>query len=298
MNDLIQFDFFQASQGRLHVARAGDSDAPLIICLHGFPEYWAAWRDVMLALCGHFRIVAPDQRGFGRSFKPEGVDAYRTANMVSDLAELADELSPDRPFVLAGHDWGAAVAYAYAIANPDRLSHLVIVNGVHPACFQRAIFDDPDQRSASQYINRLRGEGAEVHMAADGFARMRKMIEGYSRTDWMDEKTRAGYLDAWAQPGAMTAMLNWYRGSPVIVPEVDEDPPESRLLAMPADALAVRVPHLVIWGEEDEALRPCCLDGLGNYAADLRIERFAGAGHWILHERPVDVAEAIRDFVG
>src|SRR5690606_22016802 len=116
-------------------------------------------------------LVAPDQRGFNLSSKPQGVDAYRAKHMVADLDSLAGVLSPDRPFVLAGHDWGASVAYAYAMAHPSRVSHLVIANGVHPFCFQRAIIEDEEQRAASQYINRLRAPEAEALLSDDGFRR-------------------------------------------------------------------------------------------------------------------------------
>ncbi|MEX0345865.1 MAG: alpha/beta fold hydrolase [Rhizobiaceae bacterium] len=297
MNTDISFRWHSGSGGRIHYAEIGDSGAPLIICLHGFPEYWAGWHEIMIALSPRYHVVAPDQRGFNLSFKPQGAAAYHTHHMVTDLVELADELSPDKPFILAGHDWGAAVAYAYAIAHPERLSHLVIANGVHPACFQRAIFDDPDQRAASQYINRLRSSGMEKRMAADNYARTLNMIEGFSHTDWMNEEIRKRYIAAWSQPGAMQAMLNWYRSSPIIVPAIGEEPPASKLLQLPDDALAIRMPHLVVWGEDDEALRPSCLEGLDRYAADLTIERISGTGHWILHERPEEVAEAIDQFV-
>ncbi len=298
MTQSIRFGHVDCGEGELHCAEAGDPAAPLIICLHGFPEYWAGWRDVMEALAGRFHLVAPDQRGFNRSFKPAGVDAYRTHHMVADLAALSGRYSPGRPFVLAGHDWGAAVAYAFAIAYPGRVSRLVVANGVHPACFQRAIFDDPAQRAASQYINKLRAPGVAVRLAEDNYAKMLRMIEGTTGANWMDEAARAGYLEAWSQPGAMEASLNWYRASPVIVPDIGAAAPKSKLLVKPPGELAVRVPHLVIWGEEDTALRPSCLDGLDAYVPDLRIERIAGAGHWILHEKPGEVAEAITRFIG
>ncbi len=296
----MQFDFHSFDTGtvRLNIASAGDRRNPLIVFLHGFPEYWAAWAPVMERLADRFFVVAPDQRGFNLSSKPDGVDAYRARHLAADLAALADDLSPDRPFVLAGHDWGASVAYAYAFQNPHRLSHLVVANGVHPVCFQRAILHDPAQRAASQYINRLRAPEADARMAENGFARTLGMIEKFSATGWMKDAERQGYLDAWSQPGAMPAMLNWYRASMLVVPETDAPAPETPLLSLPADQFAVRMPHLVVWGEDDQALRPSCLEGLGTFAPDLSIERVAGAGHWILHEKPDEVAGAIRDFAG
>lgn len=281
----------------LHVAAVGDASKPLVICLHGFPEYWAAWEGVMRALAPDFHVVAPDQRGFNLSGKPAGVDAYRTKNLVADIAALADHLSPDRPFVLAGHDWGASVAYAYAFAYPKRLSHLVIANGVHPKLFQDAISNDPEQRRASQYINRLRADDAEQLMSEDGYRRLFNMLSAFSKTNWMEEPERAAYLEAWNKPGAMTGMLNWYRASPIVVPGIDEAARHSLIDDIPDEAMQVRMPHLLLWGEADEALRPSSIAGLDRYAPDLTVERFAGSGHWILHERPDEIAASIRDFV-
>ena len=297
MSGNLRFNRVGCSDGNLHYAEIGDAELPLIICLHGFPEYWAAWRDVIHVLSDQFHLVAPDQRGFNRSLKPVGVDSYQASRLVQDLACLADKLSPGRPFVLAGHDWGAAVAYAFAIANPHRVSRLIVANGVHPACFQRAIFEDPDQRAASQYINRLREAGAAERMLENGFARTLNMIEGFSHTHWMTAGIRAEYLKAWSRPGAMEAMLNWYRASSINVPALGDPAPESKLLQMPVQALAVSMPHLVIWGDDDEALRPSCLIGLERYAADLTIRRVSGAGHWILHEKPDEVAKLIAEFL-
>jgi pimeloyl-ACP methyl ester carboxylesterase len=293
----MRFGFHAAGGIDLHFAAAGNPAKPLVMCLHGFPEYWTAWRAVMRALARDYHVVAPDLRGFNLSSKPEGIEAYRAKHLVADIAALADHLSPGRPFALAGHDWGASVAYAYAFAHPERLTHLVIANGVHPVCFQRAIFRDAAQRKASQYINRLRAPDADMLMSEDRFRRTLRMIAGFSKTDWMTPESEAGYREAWGRPGAMTAMLNWYRASPVVVPAPGEAAGDSFLLSLPDEAVAVRMPHLVVWGEADEALLPVCLDGLDRYAPELAIRRMAGAGHWILHEKPAEVADAIRLFV-
>jgi pimeloyl-ACP methyl ester carboxylesterase len=126
----------------LHVRAAGDVDAPLVLFLHGFPEYSGAWDDVLPAFADRFHAVAPDQRGYALSSKPEGVEAYRVGNLVRDVLGLGERISPDRPFMLVGHDWGASVAYATAIAAPARVAKLIVINGVHPGPFQRALIED------------------------------------------------------------------------------------------------------------------------------------------------------------
>lgn len=293
----IETHIFEFGDMRIHYAATGDPGAPLLLCLHGFPEYWGAWRDVMPLLAKRFRVVAPDQRGYGKSSKPPGVDAYRTRHLVSDIAALADHLSPHRPLLLFGHDWGASVAYAYAFRHADRLSGLIIANGVHPVTFQRAIIEDPQQRAASQYMSRLREAGFEERMRENGFARTLNMIEGFSAAGWIDTAAREAYVEAWSGEDTMRAMLNWYRASPVLVPAADV-PAEALagkvpLLDLPPETVRVRMPHLLIWGEQDQALRPSCRDGLDRFVPDLTLRTTPDAGHWILHERPEEVAEAV-----
>lgn len=297
MTEDFRFGTQDAGGVEMHVASTGEPSAPLVVCLHGFPEYWAAWADVMRELGRDFHLVAPDQRGFNLSTKPEGVNSYRTGCMVADLDALVERLSPGRPFVLAGHDWGASVAYAYAMAHPQRVSKLIIANGVHPVCFQRAIVDDEGQRRASQYINRLRADDAETMLSADGYRRLMRMIEGFSQSSFMTLRKRDEYVEAWSREGALTGMLNWYRASPIVVPLPGEDAATPPILTMPPENFAVPMPHLVIWGEADEALRPSCLSGLEDFAPGLRITRIPDAGHWLLHEKPKEVAAAMRDFI-
>lgn len=295
----MDFRFMRHETGEvgLNVASAGDSAAPLVVLLHGFPEYWAGWAEIMRDLAADFRVVAPDQRGFNLSDKPDGVDAYRVRHMVADLDSLAHALSPGRPFLLAGHDWGASVAYAYAMAHPERVSRLVIANGAHPVCFQRAILNDPQQRQASQYVNRLRAPDAEALLAGDGYRRLLNMVEKFSAAPFMTQEMRAGYLEAWSRPGALTAMLNWYRASPILVQAPGETAGRSKILEMPAETFRVAMPHLLIWGEADQALRPSCIEGLEEFATDLTVKRVPDAGHWILHEKPGEVAAAMRAFL-
>ncbi len=292
---------FDDGERTIHYKTMGDSTRPLILCLHGFPEYWGAWRDLMPLLAERYRVVAPDQRGFGRSFKPQGVSAYQTRNLVGDIAALADHLSADKPFVLFGHDWGSAVAYAFSFWMPQRLKALVVANGVHPYAFQKAIIDDPLQRAASQYMTVLRGSDAAERMSKDNYARTLNMIAGFSATGWMDEEARAGYLEAWSTPGAMEAMLNWYRASPVVVPPVDQPAAELEgkvpVFAVDPKVMTVKMPHLVIWGNQDEALRPVCLEGIEQFAADLTIKQVDGSGHWILHEQPQVVASTLIEWL-
>ncbi|MBO6902032.1 MAG: alpha/beta hydrolase [Rhizobiaceae bacterium] len=282
----------------VNYAAMGREDAPLILMLHGFPEYWAGWRAVMERLAQSYFVVAPDQRGYNRSSKPEGIENYRAKALVDDVVALADKLSPGRPFVLAGHDWGASVAYAYAFAHPERLSHLVIANGVHPACFQRALFEDEAQREASRYFHYLTSHRAEEGLSQDNHRRLMQMLSSFSDTSWLTDDEAVAYRAVWNEPGALTAMLNWYRASPIIVPDAGAPVPAGRsVLDLPVEGMTVAMPHLVLWGEADTALLPSCLQGLDRYAPQLTVKKIPGASHWILHEKPDEVATAIAAFV-
>lgn len=275
----------------------GDPAAPAVLMLHGFPENRSAWRKVAQRLADRFYLVLPDQRGYGASAKPAGMENYRGRALAADALAVIEHAAPGRPFALAGHDWGASVAYAMAFSRPGQLTHLVIANGVHPWCFQRAILDDPEQRRASQYMNRLKAGDAEARLSEDGYRRLMKMIAGFSRTQWMTPAEADDYRAGWALPGSLTAMLDWYRASPIVVPELDAGVVSTPIIEVPQERMTVTVPHLVIWGEQDEALRPSCLAGLERFAPELTVSKIPGAGHWLLHERPDEVADRIRRFL-
>lgn len=293
----MRFATFENGDIEINYAACGNPAHPLLICLHGFPEYWAAWSGVMLELAGSFHLVAPDQRGYNLSSKPEGVEAYQARKLAGDLAALADHLSPGRSFALAGHDWGASIAYAYAFAHSERLTHLIVANGVHPVPFQRAILVDAEQRRASQYINRLTMPTAANWLSADGFAAMFDLLAAFSDTGWMRKAQHSAYCEAWEREGALEAMLNWYRASPLVVPGIDEPAGRAPILDVAADLLQVRCPHLVLWGGDDRALLPACLEGLEVFAPDLTVRKLAGCGHWLLHEKPAKIAAEIRAFI-
>ena len=273
----------------LDVAISGDPKNPPVILLHGFPESHRTWRHIAPDLARDHYVVAPDQRGFARSSKPEGVASYAPDKTVADLLALADHLGIDR-FTLVGHDWGGAIAWMAALQHPDRIARLVIVNAPHPLVFQPTIFDDPEQRKASQYIRRFRDTTIDQGLVG---ARLEKFLGSTFAqhvTRAIAGEDKAAYLDEWSQPGAMTAMLNWYRASAIVVPAMDETPPRPAFLDAPFPPM--RMPVLVIWGMRDTALLPCQLD-LDAYVPDLTIEK-VDAGHFVPWEKPEAVIAAMR----
>jgi pimeloyl-ACP methyl ester carboxylesterase len=279
----------------LKVAQGGPAEGDAIILLHGFPESHRTWRHVAPALAEDYRVIAPDQRGFGASDKPVGVEKYRVDEVVADLLALADVYGIDR-FTLVGHDWGGAVAWAVALKHPERLNRLVIVNAPHPLVFQRSVIEDREQRLASQYIRLFRSPMMEKTIDAMGVAAFfDKSFGGHVDLATIPAAERQAYLKDWKQEGALTAMLNWYRASQLVVPGPDEGEPRPGWTRAPFPS--VKVPTLVLWGMQDKALLPVQLEGLNVLADDLRVERIEDAGHFVPWERPEPVIDGIRRFM-
>ncbi len=280
---------------RLHYASCGDARRPLMLLLHGFPEFWLAWRPLMPRFADRFHVVAPDLRGYNRSDRPSAIDAYRASELVGDLDALVGALGHDR-CVLVGHDWGGALAWALAIAHPQRVRRLVILNAPHPVLFAHALARDPEQQAASAYMNWLRKPGSENVLARDDFARLERMLTAMGDARWFTPALRASYRQAWSRPGALAAAVHYYRASPLHPPEGD-DAGAARLV-LDESRFVVRVPTLVVWGERDRALLAVLLDGLDRFVPELRIVRLPDATHWLVHEQPERVAGEIDAFVG
>jgi pimeloyl-ACP methyl ester carboxylesterase len=279
----------------LNAALDGPADAPAIILLHGFPESHRTWREIAPRLRERFRLVIPDQRGFAGSDRPQELEAYKTATLVEDVFALADALSIDR-FSLVGHDWGGAVAWAAAMRGDRRLERLAIVNSPHPFLFQKSLLEDSGQRAASQYINAFRAPGFETMIETKGFDWFfEKTFSSHVDLSLISDSEKRQYIADWSQPGALTAMLNWYRSSPLVVP------PPGMTVPLP-DALLrlskrIGIPTLVVWGMRDRALLPVQLEGLSEVVADIEILRIADAGHFAPWEAPDEVAAALAPFL-
>jgi pimeloyl-ACP methyl ester carboxylesterase len=279
----------------LDVWFAGDRRRPPILFLHGFPESHRTWRHQMSALAETHWCVAPDQRGYAGSAKPEGVENYTVPKLVADVFALADALGIDR-FALAGHDWGGAIAWAAALKDQRRVERLIQVNAAHPYIFQHTLIFDRDQRAASQYIAAFRERDIEGEVAAKGVEWFfDDRFAGGQHGVTISANDRADYLAEWSRPGAITGMLNWYRASPMQVPAMDAPAVSTPFLDRPFPKLTM--PVLVIWGMNDPALLPCQLDGLDDHIENLRIVRIPEAGHFAPWEAPAQVTAAMRSWL-
>ncbi|HTK92781.1 MAG TPA: alpha/beta hydrolase [Verrucomicrobiae bacterium] len=277
---------------RLHYASEGTG--PLVMFVHGFPEFWYAWQGQLAEFGRDHHAVAPDMRGYNLSSKPKDVKDYAVPLLVEDLAALADHLGA-RKFTLVAHDWGGAVAWAFALMKPERLERLVIVNAPHPAIFQRLLAENANQQKASQYMLTFRSPEAEAMLSHDNFAVLRQMVLGEGQPGgWATPADTKAYLEAWGQPGALTGGLNFYRAARVGPPAPGEAP---RGISPDLAAMTVKVPTLVIWGEKDRALLTDNLDGLEKVVLDLTVRRIPDGTHWVTHEKPAEVNGHIREFL-
>ncbi|QIG79183.1 alpha/beta fold hydrolase [Stakelama tenebrarum] len=274
----------------LNVAAFGDPTMPAVILLHGFPESHRSWRHQMLALGLNHFVVAPDQRGFGKSSKPEGVEAYEVAPLMQDVIALADALEI-REFTVIGHDFGGSLAWALALRFPERVRRLVTINGPHPLIMQRKLIEDADQRAASQHMRRFREmalHGDPDRAELEAF--FQDLLVNHLRAQVSDAE-RERYLAEWSEPGRMTAMLHWYRAARMAVPRPGERADRPRWIDGPFPLISQ--PTLVLWGMRDRGLLPCLLDGLEHLAPDLSVIRIPEAGHFPQWETPEAVTRAL-----
>jgi pimeloyl-ACP methyl ester carboxylesterase len=279
---------------RLHYVTAGKGK--LIMFLHGFPEFWYEWKNQLAEFGRDYQAVAPDMRGYNLSSKPADVDQYRIKALVEDVRALAEHLGHTN-FTLVGHDWGGAVAWAFALFYPDHLEKLIIINAPHPAVFVRELQDNPAQRKASEYMLMFRGPEAERILSANNYAALvTAVLEPGLKQGYFTEEDRKAYIEAWSQPGALTGGLNYYRANRT-GPAVDEGDQAIGSYDRGLPSLRVEVPTLVIWGEGDQALLTGNLDGLERVVPDLTIKRISDASHWVIHEKPALVNAFIRDFI-
>lgn len=274
---------FQNGGVTLNAVAAGPRDGRGVILLHGFPEFWYGWRKQIepLAQAG-FRVIVPDQRGYNRSSKPSGVRAYALMELVSDVIAIADQLGQKR-FFLAGHDWGAAVAWSVALLHPGRVAKLAILNVPHPGVMWRYLTKNRRQLGKSWYMFFFQLPYLpEAFLSAFNFRKGVASLVGSSRPGTFSAGDLAEYRTAWSQPGALTSMINWYRAA------------FRHRVSFP-DPI-VRVPTRILWGERDRFLMVEMAHDSLRYCADAELFTFADATHWLQHEEPARVSQVLIDF--
>lgn len=287
----------------LDVVDIGPRDAPALIFLHGFPESHRTWRYQLPHFSKRFRCIAPDQRGYRGSSKPQDVASYTPDKLIADIFALADALGVGE-FTIVGHDWGGAIAWGVALGGQPnglhpawsgRVTRAVIANAPHPAIFQRLLLTNEQQRAASQYISIFRDPASDAIIEEHGIAGIlahafagRVPSGGIQPPDEI-----ARLLKDWEDRDACRAMINWYRGSPAVVPAMDA--PYAEPPAMPFPKLTI--PTLVIWALDDVALPPCNLGGIADLVPEVQIVDVPDCGHFVPWEAPDAVNAAMDEFL-
>jgi len=284
--DIDTFDIALPHGVRLSCRASGAPDAgQRIVLLHGFPEGAFVWDPLLLALGGLARCVAPNLRGYEHSSAPSESQAYRAKHLVQDIDALIESMG-GRIDVLVAHDWGGGVAWNLAALRPERLGALVIVNSPHPGALLRELRHSPAQRAASAYMDQLVEPDAAARLAANDFALLWASLRRGGPASWLDDGLRERYRAVWTC--GLDGALSYYRASPL-----RPGAPDLHRLELPASVVQVRVPTTIVWGMKDHALLPGLLDGLEQWVFRLRVQRVPDASHWIVHERPEVVRDAI-----
>ena len=266
----------------LHYVEAGDG--PLIVLLHGFPEFWFGWRLQIAPLAATgFRVVAPDLRGYNLSSRPDGVEAYTADRLADDIVGLVRERGAESA-LLVGHDWGGTVAWTMAMNHPEVVDRLAILNAAHPRRLQQGLHN-PNQLRKSWYFFFFAIPGLpEEVVHARNWHFFRHFLQE-ARPPYTDEEIER-YVEAWSQPGAATGMINYYRAS------VRQSPKQAEAQLRPISA-----PTLVIWGQDDHYLGPDLAEPDRDDVPNLdRVERLAGASHWVHHDEAEGVNQLLIDF--
>jgi epoxide hydrolase 4 len=275
--------YAQLGNQRLHYVEAGEG--PLIVLLHGFPEFWYGWRQQIkpLAAAG-FRVVAPDMRGYNLSSRPIGVAAYSSDHLAADIRDLIQERGA-KSALLVGHDWGGSVAWATAMNHPEVVDRLAILNAAHPRRLSQGLHH-PSQLKKSWYFFFFQPPGLPEQFVRAGNWRFFRHFLHDARPGSFTQQDIDRYIEAWSQPGAATAMLNYYRFS------VRQPPKRAAAQLHP-----VQAPTLVIWGQRDRYLGPDLAEPDRADVPNLdSVERLPNASHWVHHDEPERVTQLLTSF--
>jgi pimeloyl-ACP methyl ester carboxylesterase len=261
----------------LNVIDEGPRDGAPVVLLHGFPDRASMWHNQIAALTeAGYRVIAPDQRGFGDSDAPEGVENYDNMHAMADVVALLDQLGIDKAHVV-GHDWGASVAWRLGLFAADRLLSLTVVSVGHPLAF---LSGGLEQKQRSWYMLAFQHVGlAEEMVQHDNFAFLAYFGEGGEAKQWAADLSR---------PGRLTAALNWYRANV---------PPAVLLSTATFELPPVTVRTMGVWSDGDEALSEAQMKNSANFVNDFRFERIDGISHWIPTAAPEKLNALLLDFL-
>ncbi len=278
--------YYQVNGIRMHVVESGPDDGPVVIFLHGFPEFWYGWRRQIGFFADQgYRVVVPDQRGYNLTAKPVAIAAYRVRELMQDVVELIAALGAGKVY-LAGHDWGAAVAWGLAAFHPHLLHKVVVINVPHPTVMRATLRTQLDQLRRSWYIFFFQLPLLPQWLISlGGYYMMRRSLRKTSRPGTFTDEDLRHYVNAWSRPGSFRSMLNWYRAA------IRYQNPGAV-----SQGTTIDVPLLILWGAQDAFLRADMAPKSLQRCRQGQLRVFPDATHWVHHERSAEVNDAMHRF--
>ena len=269
-DELGEHGFADSDGVKIHYVTAGEG--PLVVMIHGFPDYWYTWREQIPTLAKSFKVVAVDQRGYNKSDQPDGVDNYAMPKLVGDIAAVIRHFERDK-VVVVGHDWGGMVAWSFALMHPELTDQLVILNLPHPNGLSRELANNPKQQEASAYARFFQQPNAASTLNADGLA---TMVAGN------DVRAKERYVEALGR-SSIEGMLNYYKAN------YPREPYQEKKISQ-----KVACPVLVIHGLKDVALLSSGLNNTWEWVEkDLTLVTLPNAGHWVQRDQSETVTRTI-----
>ncbi|MFP7169961.1 alpha/beta hydrolase [Terribacillus sp. 7520-G] len=273
----------------LHMAAAGPNDGKLVMLLHGFPEFWYGWKEQIVPLAEQgFRVLALDQRGYNLSDKPEGADHYVLDELRDDVLAVMRVFQREKAIII-GHDWGGAVGWHLAVTRPEHVEKFIAINMPHPAAMPRIFATRPLQWFKSSYMAFFQIQDvSERSLAANDYRGLTMALTKFSQAGTFSPLDVDHYKEAWAKPGALTGMLNWYRA-------LTEKNNFTRYAEK--DAVMVHVPTKIIWGIKDQFLLKKLAQESTKFCTDYELVYVDDATHWVHHEQPEIVNRLLKEFL-
>lgn len=310
-----------AQSSSLSAFQSREKDATkTIVFLHGFPEYWGTWHEQLNYFSNNYRVIAPDLPGYNLSDKPSELSFYSVPNLIAFFAKFIDKISPDEPVYLVAHDWGGAIAWPLAAFHPQLFIKLIILNAAHPSTFTREMINNPVQRHKSAYIHELINASSESLLSQNNYHYLSEKMMVAARVDIFNAESKAKYRQVWSQKGAINGMLQYYRAMPQLAANDGESSDSSissvnsSQTSLSAESIVsispvkvtseIKIPNiriniatLILWGEQDQAFVNENLDDIKQYVPNCTIKRFSNTSHWLQHEKPDEVNNAIASFI-
>lgn len=274
---------------KFHYVQKGEGD--LIVFLHGYPFFGASWDKLLSHFSNTYHVVAPDNRGYNLSAKPEGAENYKIELLVEDVKALIKHFPADKKVTLVGHDWGGALAWTTAQKYPELIDKVVVINAPPYNVLLHMIVNNEEQKKSSAYMERLKSPKVEKVFAEHGPEMLWRygFDRGYANGH-LDDEFKQAFFAAWNQPGAHTGAVNWYRANVPAVADINDSS------YWPSKMARVTVPSLLIWTENERTFVPAMLDVIPQYVDDLSITVIPGSGHSPFFDKPQDVIKAMEAF--